>query len=246
MSDIRVSVQWKSSAIFAGDNIECAITFRNVAPVRRRSPSPNAPLRGPGFSRERWKDTLPTHFTQRAPSNIPRQNSFTTVSTADIGGKDLAVSPAVSRASEATPLEHHGQAQREPSSKKESHRRSLSIVSIGNSIIEEIPTQVAPPRRPSNGHSRSASMQILPRRNGFPSPGPTSGDQPISMNWSRRLLKLMFSTRIRWSLHYAFADSAFHQVTLRGTQPIRHGAIKKPNQLTYSFLGTYEQQEKPL
>ena len=178
MSDIRVSVQWKSSTVFAGEDVECTITFKNVARAQG-TPSPNSQLRGHGFNRERWKDTLPTHIIQKPAGGHQRQSSLASVSQPGNRTHRPALSlntpngshfPS-SAPSNAPPAQRSG-------SREGGKRRSISIVSIGSNLVEEEPIH-GPPlsgiKRPSRGHSRAASLQFLPKRNGFPSPGPTSG-----------------------------------------------------------------------
>ena len=176
MSDIRVSVQWKSSAVFAGENIECTITFKNVAQVRR-SPSPNSQLRGHGFPRERRKDNIPQPPLRRTSTAFQIQENL------DRSPSDLKVqSPVVGVGSQAGPesipaSRSHSYPQQDIGSQDGRHRRRLSIVSMGGGIMEEAPVSNQPPRnvRPGNGHLRAASMQVLPRRSGLSSPGPGSG-----------------------------------------------------------------------
>lgn len=172
MSDIRVSVQWKSSTVFAGEDIECTITFKNVARARR-TPSPNSQIRGHGLHRERWKDNLPSQLLQKPTAGQQRKSS-------------LASQPGYRKHKPAlslsTPNGHYPPQQQNseppPQTSTYQKRRSISIVSIGTNLPEENTTHTPPlsgVRRPSHGHSRAASLQLLPKRNGFPSPGPTSG-----------------------------------------------------------------------
>lgn len=172
MSDIRVSVQWKSSTVFAGENVDCIITFKNVARAPR-TPSPNSQLRGHGFQRERWKDTLPSHTTQKPLGGHQRKSSLlsqtgyrTHKPTLSLSSPNGHYSPSL----QGTPDL--------PQTSSQEKRRSISIVSLGGNLADEGPGHAIPmngPRRASQGHSRAASLQILPRKNGFPAPGPTSG-----------------------------------------------------------------------
>jgi len=177
MSDqLRVSVQWKSASIFAGENIECMITFKNASrPNGRRSPSPGSRLRGYPPPQERWKGTLPTHQRQHTNGAIgpkpPAASAFGQANLLNQKPRSTVGSP-------------NGAVKQPPSSEGKSnsprdnkHRRSLSIVSIGTDGAEEIPARPLPPGtgRPNNGHARAASLQVLPRRNGLPSPRPMSG-----------------------------------------------------------------------
>lgn len=173
MSDIRVSVQWKSSTVFAGENVECTITFRNVARAQR-TPSPNSQLRGHGFHRERWKDTLPPHLIEKPGGGHHRKSSLLSQSGHRTHKPTLSLN---------TPNGHifsqqHGSAT-PPLTSNQEKRRSISIVSIGGNLRDEESGHASPisgMKKPSYGHSRAASLQVIPRRNGFPSPGPTLGN----------------------------------------------------------------------
>lgn len=179
MSDIRVSVQWKNSTVFAGDETECRITFKNAAPPRnlRRSPSPSSRH---GSSRERWKETLPLRTAHGAPTSstristsilgLPHPNtrshrpalSLSTSVRSPVGPK-LGIPEAISRA---------------PNSGKNKHGRSVSIVSIGGDTIDEASSpgpMLSAAGRPVRGHARAASLQVLPRRTGISNMGVSSG-----------------------------------------------------------------------
>ncbi|KAL6717475.1 Golgi membrane exchange factor (Ric1p-Rgp1p) subunit [Lecanora helva] len=181
MSDIRVSVQWKSSTVFAGEEIECTITFTNVSQVRkiRRSPSPNSQLRRNSSSRERWREALPLR------SINPVQSSNHGVSTSARGvpmANSRAHKPALSlNAPNGFPpgpsLNASGSLTQKSSIGNNKHRRSVSIVSIGGDAIDEaaLPGPMITSGRPIGGHVRAASLQVLPRRSPKVSSGPQSG-----------------------------------------------------------------------
>ena len=61
------------------------------------------------------------------------------------------------------------------------HRRSVSIVSLGGETGEETLSHVQQIScgRPTRGHTRSASLQVLPRRAAILSGGPSSGNLTI-------------------------------------------------------------------
>ena len=58
------------------------------------------------------------------------------------------------------------------------HRRSVSIVSLGGETGEETLShgQHMSSGRPTRGHTRSASLQVLPRRGAVLGGGPSSGN----------------------------------------------------------------------
>ena len=176
MSDIRVSVQWKSSTVFAGEDIECAITFRNVARAQR-APSPNAQLRGHGFNRERWKDNVPSHSIRKSSGGHQRKTSVASQSAYRTHKPALSLNTLnghlVPQQPSNSPLQQ---------TSTQDKRRSISIVSIGGNVADGESGHGSPlnsSKKPTRGHSRAASLQVLPRRNGFSSPGSASGNAKL-------------------------------------------------------------------
>lgn len=184
MSDIRVSVQWKSSTVFAGESIDGIITFKNTAQLRRRSPSPNTFLRKAGASRERWKDTLPLHSAPRAAAGgLSRYASDNAVPTARTG-PTLAANERSGRNGSGFLTRHMANASAEGGAPQDDKkRRSVSIMSINSNVLEDLGNQGQSLKasRPNNGHSRATSMQILPRRHRA-----TSGLSPSTGMFSLR------------------------------------------------------------
>lgn len=182
MSDIRVSVQWKSSVVFAGEDLECIITFKNVAQAdhARKSPLTSSQIGGLGSGRERWKESLPRQDANRSVGHT-RNNSFTNTgyseNTGVHGPPSTLTSLGGNRRNSSIKLnERHSTREK---TKDSGHRRSVSIVSLGTELQH---AQNAPKRDqasiPSNhirGHARATSLQVLPWRSGARSNGPTSG-----------------------------------------------------------------------
>ena len=186
MSDIRVSVQWKSSTVFAGEAIECTITFKNVAQARsfRRSPSPNSDLHRHGSSRERWKETLPLRSSKStASSNYKPSRSVPGLSEPKSKTHRPALSLSTTNGFAPTPRPGPpGSVSRTPTAGNNQHRRSVSIVSIGGDTIDETPSPnpVRSSGRPLGSHVRAASLQVLPRRSHKPGSGSQSGSSECS------------------------------------------------------------------
>ena len=176
MSDIRVAVQWKSSTVFAGEDVECWVTFKNVAQPNNLTESPSADLRRRDriTQRERFKDSLPplpakTHNAQTPPQRPPGENVY----QASLRNQQAAqphITPKAGGVSGDT-------AANGPYHTKAPHRRSISIISIGGdaATVHDDTKQTVIPRRPGYGHGRTSSLQVLPRRTGLSSPGPTPG-----------------------------------------------------------------------
>ena len=184
MSDIRVSVQWKNSTVFAGEEVECTITFKNVSQPRsfRRSPSPSQ-LRGQISHRDRWKEALPMRSGQ-APGIVTHKNSSSLSGvtpsrhkihkqTLSLGTSNGLAQPPIPGLRRDTTLA--------PKGRETKHRRSVSIVSIGGENAEEALSHGHQYNlgRPARGHTRSASLQVLPERPAVFGGGSTSGTLAI-------------------------------------------------------------------
>lgn len=179
MSDIRVSVQWKQSTVFAGENIECRITFKNISQPRstRRSPSPRSQIRGHTSGRERWKDALPPQATPTRTHAIPLPNI--SVSQAKLRAHMPALSlSAPSGTGQGSGGNLQSGASRSEKPPEHSHRRSVSIFSIAGDTSTSDKThdgKTSASGRPGGKHARAASLQVLPRMAGAFSAGPSSG-----------------------------------------------------------------------
>ncbi|KAL2008736.1 hypothetical protein VTN00DRAFT_6930 [Thermoascus crustaceus] len=189
-SDIQVFVKWKEQTIFAGEDVECIITFKNVA--ESSTPEPNEAQRTP-HQRQSSRtitagSTGDNYFSLKSPHNFffngnsrrslpgsPRTKTF-----------DRSHRPATSLGSpflvshSFPPLQSpsrlgYGQ----PSNHK--HKRSVSILSIdseGGNDKTPVPSHFSRPS-PARGHGRSASLQVLPRRNeGYDEGSTTAGRNP--------------------------------------------------------------------
>ncbi|TGZ84984.1 Rgp1-domain-containing protein [Ascodesmis nigricans] len=171
MSDIRVFVTFpESSVVFAGEAIQCKITFKNVAPVPGASSSDtsNPNQQHPGGGGRQLQVPVPDglrssgRLSPRSPGHSPSSGHG-----GHRGSFSMTLppkSPLLPPPSSAT----NGSAK---------HRRSVSIVSISSEVGESLH---APPgaaqmtrggssggrgkRRPVSGHARSASMQVISSR----------------------------------------------------------------------------------
>ncbi|KAJ3565602.1 hypothetical protein NPX13_g7445 [Xylaria arbuscula] len=179
-TNIRVFIKWDDQTVFAGEEIRCHITFKNVPPgpastsTQRQSlqPSPRA---------ERSRQPSPL-LSPRGPST----NGLTPPTSARSHRSTLSLNvPSTgSRLRNSVQQWPPPQLPPPPSSSQRpthAHKRSLSIVSMGsNATIEDHAYSNgihAPPQRPSRGHGRSASLQIVPRI-GTTTNGPQSAALP--------------------------------------------------------------------
>ena len=175
-----MSVQWKSSTVFAGEAVECTITFTNTSRPPR-SPSPHT--RELGLTRARWKDNLSSNVMQKAQKpSLQRSSSATPSLQAHTGNHKPQLSLGEPNGDLRPPsIPGNGTSiSKIMSSGNKGHRRSVSIVSLGGDSIEGHTARGPPLRqRPGQIHTRAASLQILPKRSVYPSPKPSSGDDVL-------------------------------------------------------------------
>jgi RAB6A-GEF complex partner protein 2 len=179
-SSIRVFVQWSDQTVFAGEDIECQITFRNVASVSNPPRSSSHPGSLNGFTgRERQRKTSPlqTPALQAKNSSIPNSRAATS-NRGHRSTLSLNVPVGSGRVTQSSGTRNNRP--NEAVLEQRPHRRSVSIISLG---ISEPPgdetaslnTVGEGSRRPSKGHVRASSLQIVPRRSGINGAGPMSG-----------------------------------------------------------------------
>ena len=180
-SNIRVFVQWLEKTVFAGENIECEITFKNIAavPDAPRSVLHSNSLNGFTPGGERQRKTTPLQVSGTQAKNAAGQSTRPLVSSR---GHRTALSLNVPSSGDRLQRgsAHRSGRQSEVGSESRPHRRSISIVSLGNPerAAEESSAQQKvdeSTRRQSKGHVRASSLQIIPRRSGNNSTGPLSG-----------------------------------------------------------------------
>ena len=170
---IRVFVQWTDQAVFAGEEIKCRITFKNVAPDAspcngHRTTSRAAPI----STTDRARQVSPLHPPIAAAR--AKQSSGRTTS---VRGHRSILSLNVPRVPPKSPL-RNGPISWSPESNASdrssrkgrhgSHNRSVSIVSIASAATMDGPSclangSLAKPQRPARGHGRSSSLQIFSR-----------------------------------------------------------------------------------
>ncbi len=175
LANIRVFVLWIEQTVFAGEEIECQITFKNVATAPAPSKASLHPSAANGFASggERQRKTattqIKTNSTLSPRPSPPNRGHRTALSlSTPVGSGQLQSAP--------------GSWNGEPSKASKdgsTHKRSVSIISIGASEggFDDQNSHGSLPERPrrlSRGHGRSASLQIVPRRYGV-NGGPTSG-----------------------------------------------------------------------
>lgn len=179
-SNIRVFVQWLEQTVFAGENVECEITFKNIAAVPDAHRSVvHSNLNGFTLGGERKQKTSSLHMSGTQAKNATVQSTRPLVSSRGHRTTlSLNVPGGVDRLQRGSAY-RSGQ-QSEVGSEPRPHRRSISIVSLGVAECageEQLSQQNVDEstRRPSRGHVRASSLQIIPRRSGNNGAGPLSG-----------------------------------------------------------------------
>lgn len=171
-SHVRVFVHWRDQTVFAGEDVQCTITFKNVAPEpqeqkQQSSRKPAPTLVSPLHGRAKAATSL---TSPPPPAGSIRGHRRSALS--------LSVPAPDSRSRSGSIQWPHT-----PSSGDwrpgHAHKRSVSIVSIGSaSATDDHGARNdggAKPQRPHRGHGRAASLQILPRAQSTAS-GPQSGN----------------------------------------------------------------------
>ncbi|CAG7983624.1 unnamed protein product [Penicillium salamii] len=167
-SDIQVFVKWRDQTIFAGENVECTITFKNVADTSAESNLESQHSR---------KGSRVANHTNHTSSNSESFFGFTLP-----GRRSFSISSqrkpyhrtASSLNTPLTPGSHSFPPNNGPSTPRSwqtehTHKRSVSILSIDSESQADpspSPLQHHSNRpKPARGHGRSASLQVPPRRN---------------------------------------------------------------------------------
>ncbi|KAL2820387.1 Rgp1-domain-containing protein [Aspergillus granulosus] len=184
-SDIQVFVKWKDQSIFAGEDVECTITFKNVA----EKDDPGSAQTSHQRKQSRTAGTPHSDsFSLRLPSNpfrSPNRRSYSIGPRKSPSHRfsSSVSSPLIGSHSFPPPSTPRSDA---PAGHK--HKRSISILSIdsegGASTGAGDKTPRTPSQlnhlRPTRGHGRSASLQVVPRRyEGYEDNGAKSLRSPI-------------------------------------------------------------------
>jgi len=176
-------VHWKDPIVFSGEDLECKITFKNVTPAPEPSRSPLYPSEI-ASNGQRQRKTAPLQTTVSNPRGSVLPNPR--LPQPRDRGHRAAVSLNVPLSSEKVPGSGFRTALQNGSvAHGHKHKRSVSIISLGGETVErdgegsQGPGQISAARRPGRGHTRSASLQILPRWPVAVGAGPSSGVQSL-------------------------------------------------------------------
>ena len=173
-SDIQVFVRFNEPSVFAGEELECTITFKNVAneqhdtsPLDSRSgrhsrrvslveQSATTP-RGSSVGWSKENPRLATAALHSARSSVSRSHKATASLSIPRSSGTATVSPS-------TPYVEKAVVRPGPN-----HRRSVSIISAGSAGVrddyESQKTAQIPERsRPDLSHRRTSTLQVYPER----------------------------------------------------------------------------------
>ncbi|KAG0160720.1 hypothetical protein PDIDSM_8250 [Penicillium digitatum] len=171
-SNIQVFVKWKDQTIFAGENVECTITFKNVA-----DKVADANNGGEGGQHSRKISRVANHTPN---SNTESFFGFKSPKTLFSGRRSYSTSSqrrpnhrAASSLSSPLVGSHSFPPNNGPATPRawqpgHNHKRSVSIFSIDSEgQLDPTPSPHHYNRHQSanRGHGRSASLQVLARRN---------------------------------------------------------------------------------
>ncbi|PNY27100.1 Protein sat1 [Tolypocladium capitatum] len=172
-SNIRVFINWRDQTVFAGEDVECTIVFKNVATGPNQQRQQQSQQQKPQGDRQRL--ATPLHGRAKATTSLtlpPPANSAR-------GHRRSALSLSVPA---SNPHNRLGSIQWPQTASSgewrpgHAHKRSVSIVSIGSASTVDDHAQryenSSRPQRPRRGHNRAASLQIAPRGQPMPTPVP--------------------------------------------------------------------------
>ncbi|KAG6029804.1 hypothetical protein E4U41_000273 [Claviceps citrina] len=178
-SNIRVFIQWRDQTVFAGEEVKCTLTFKNVAATTSQAREQKSRHRQQKPQGERPRLAVP--FQARAArGNVGLTSPPSTTTTRGHRRSALSLSVSTSQShSRSSSLQWPQTAGTGGDWRPgHSHKRSISIVSIGSTTTaeehtqsNELPSRAQPPQR---GHSRAASLQIPPQGLDSPALGPPS------------------------------------------------------------------------
>lgn len=187
-------MQWAEQTVFAGEDIECQITFKNIANTPAHSRASLHPQSANGFT------SAVDRPDRQRKIQVPQRKSNSAISSRGIPttrGHRTTLSLSTPAAFARPQPNPNSWTTGPPKVTKDghTHKHSVSIISIGPSDVgaEDVNSSGSAVERstgPSRGHGRSASLQIVPRRNGV-NGGPTSA--PVNQRSSTQPSPLNFS-----------------------------------------------------
>ncbi|OBT57800.1 hypothetical protein VE04_01539 [Pseudogymnoascus sp. 24MN13] len=261
-SNIRVCVEWSQSTVFAGEEVGCKITFKNIAaiPGIQRIPANPSGTHGPSPLGERHRKTKTTTSSQISDGRGRASNVSNSLSLPNKRGHRSALSlnvPALGNFQQPdTRPGNDNSSDAAPRSKGHSHRRSVSIISLGanDTARSDISGSNSndPPRVPYRRHGRAASLQIVPRRPYPNGNGPKSASASAPPNRSATQPSPLFQNHSLSDISTLRGDLGPHRKSTnsldtltsssapaaQGFRPARRQASASPSQQGFKFPNT--------
>ncbi|EER39372.1 intracellular protein transporter [Histoplasma capsulatum H143] len=227
-SDIQVFVRWKEQTIFAGEDVECTITFKNVAPsgsssdlsaasqkhARRGSRPMNGVVNGGNYSPA--KSLNPFSFNNRRSATSSPRNRQSGFDRSHRSAVSMSSPLSLSHSFPPITANHNGI--QIPGHK---HKRSVSIISL------EPEKQGSPAvnQRMGRAHSRSASFQVFSKKNEL------YGENPNSV------LRARFDTKLAITQPKKLSgpNSAAYTFSIRNTKSDQRDSGRPPPTLRTDF-----------
>lgn len=163
-STIRAYVDWRKGAVFAGEDVECIITFTNTTPVQARDSHDTTASQ----SHEHSSSSQENHGAQTVTAShkaqspkIKSQMPGTQKSRKANHRRNLSLNLAKNTVYGSSPKQEIDKTMRGDRG-GQNHERSLSITSIGIRGEKGVRSTVTDPNTdPRRAHGRSASLQIM-------------------------------------------------------------------------------------
>lgn len=175
-SNVQVFVHWNNPTVFSGEDLECKIVFTNVS-IPPESPPESV-------ANNKWQQIIgPSHTTMNSVKTSALPTSRLSRPRNQGHRPTLSLDVPASRGKVSGPPLWANHQHGTPASGQK-HRRSVSIISLGGGLSVEregvhsqSTGQISAARRPLRNHTRSASLQVLPRWPAGTDAGPSSGTQ---------------------------------------------------------------------
>lgn len=188
-SDVQVFVRFQEQSVFAGEELDCVITFKNVAEVTE--PPPPTPAGGVGSARHSRRDSITRLAAQNARLNTDRRQSQSVLSPSlerprgrhqDSPSASVPSTPSVVQQSPAGDGSQAGKPVHR-------HQRSVSIISGPSASSSPLMPPPSPRLNKNAGHRRSSTVQYVPQQHTRTSRQPSlSADTTVTTSGPRRQL----------------------------------------------------------
>jgi len=185
-STIRVYVRWTEPTVFAGEEVACEITFKNIAAIPGAQQTATNSKNNAGANvADRHRKPVNAAQIAEARGRSQRPSVSTPVPQGRGHRSTLSLNvPASARILKPEQQPNDSGASKASKGQGHSHRRSVSIISLGASDtgggeVSVVTNGNESPRLPFRRHGRSASLQVVPRRGQLGGSSPQSGTAKV-------------------------------------------------------------------